>query len=134
MKETIVPFSSGTEAADWYSENCERCTKAFFPKEDGNWPSDSTMKKYCSTGKECKLKYYLDLGFITGEIPADIAVQIGYKNETMPDSCMMYSDNEDDRYQPPKQPRKPKPTGPNQMVMPFIIQEIGQPVKQLQLA
>jgi len=123
--KTIVPFSSGTEARCWYSENCERCTKAFFPKQDGDWPSDKTMRQYCSTGKECKLKYAIDLGFITGEIPLNIALQIGYKEETkdFPDSCMMFSDNEDDRWQPPKRPR-PDKTPDNQMVMPFLFDSI----------
>lgn len=33
----------------------------------------------------------------------------------------MFSDNDDDRY---KWPKKPKPEDPNQMVMPFLINEI----------
>lgn len=126
-QNNIAPFSSGSEAMFWYGENCEKCTKAFFPKKQGDWPSDKTMRQYCSTGKECKLKYAIDVSFITAELPLNIALQVGYKEETeeFPDSCMMFSDNDDDRWQPPKRLR-PDKTPQNQMVMPFLFDSITQ--------
>jgi hypothetical protein len=121
----MTPFSNGTEAMSWYYHNCEQCVKAYFPKEPGNWPKDSTIRQYISCGKECKMKYHIDYGFITGEIPVSIAEQIGYTEEKgFPSSCIMFSDKDDDRYRPPKRP-SPDDTPPNQMVMPFYLEEIG---------
>lgn len=126
-----TPFSNGSEAMDWCARNCDRCTKAFHPKVDGDWPSDKTMRQYISIGKECKFKYHIDLGFIIGEIPLSIAQQMGYTEDKVwfPD-CIHYSDNEDDGYKPKPRP-KPDPTPPNQMVMPFIIEETLKQKEQL---
>lgn len=122
--EQMQPFSNGTEAMMWYDRNCDRCVKAYWPK-DGNWPKDSTIKQYISCGKECKFKYHLDYGHITGEIPLNIAEQIGYTDQKgFPPHCLHFSDKDDDRYKAPKRPR-PDDTPPNQMVMPFYLQEIG---------
>ena len=123
MKETIRPFSNGTEAMQWYDDNCTRCTKAFFPKIDGNYPSDTTMKKYCSIGKECKLKYAIDWSFITSEILLDIAKQIGIGElGGLKETCMFFSDNDDDRFKYPK--GTPVDNSPmNQLVMPLILDE-----------
>lgn len=123
-KETFRPFSNGSEAMVWYVDNCERCSKAYFPK-DGEYPSDKTMKQYCSSGRECKLKYAIDFGFVTGEIPLDIAKQIGIdeQNGGLKESCMMFSDNDDDGFKPPKRP-KPDRTPDNQLVMPFLLDEV----------
>lgn len=123
-KEMITPFSNGSEAMDWVGNNCDRCIRAYKPTKEGEWPSDKTMRQYCSTGKECKLKYHIDIGFITGEIPLQIGEQIGFRDEhknCLKQTCLLYSDNEDDGFKP--KPR-PKPDWPlNQMVMPFIIEE-----------
>lgn len=121
QEEKFTPFSTGTGAMIWYSNNCDLCKKAYFPK-DGEYPSDKTMKEYCRIGKECKLKYHIDFGFITGEIPLEIAEQIGI-SETggLKESCMFFSDNDNDGFTPPK---RPKPEDPNQLVMPFIIDDI----------
>lgn len=118
----LSPFSNGTEAMTWCGNNCDRCTKAYHPKDD-NWPSDKTIRQYISIGKECKFKYHIDLGFITGEIPLDIAKQMGYTEDKVwfPD-CIHFSDNEDDGYKPKKRPA-PDNTPDNQMVMPFCIEE-----------
>lgn len=117
MKDNIniKPFSNGSEAMIWYSENCELCTKAFFPK-NGEYPSDQTMKNYCSIGKECKLKYSIDLGFITGEIPLYVANQIGWNGSFLNENCMMFSDNSDDGFNYPKK-NKPDNTPDNQLLM-----------------
>jgi len=119
----MQPFSNGTSAMMWYFENCDKCIKSFKPK-NGEYPSDSTMKKYCSIGKECKMKYALDLGHITGTIPNEIAQQIGVdENFNLKDQCMMFSDDEDDGFKYPKKP-KPDNTPDNQMVLPFTLNEI----------
>lgn len=110
------PFSNGTDAMYWYANNCELCVKAYFPK-DGMYPSDKTMKNYCSIGKECKLKYHIDWGFILGEIPDEIAEQIGKDADYgLKQQCMMFSDNEDDGYKPRKKPR-PDDTPDNQILL-----------------
>ncbi|MBD1398138.1 hypothetical protein H9Q13_13265 [Pontibacter sp. JH31] len=85
------------------------------------------MRKYCSLGKECKLKYQLDLAFITGELPVAIADQIGRSTYGLKD-CMKFSDNPNDGYKPPKRPA-PDNTPDNQMVLPFAWQEIAQEKK-----
>lgn len=127
-EKQMAPFSNGTEAMMWYDANCSRCTKAYFPAKDGDWPKDSTMKQYVSCGKECKLKYHIDWGFVTGEIPQEIAQQIGEDEYGLKQTCLLFSDNEDDGYKPPKRPR-PDNTPPNQLLMPFYLQEIG--IKEL---
>ena len=68
-----IPFGNGTSAMIWYDENCTSCKKAYFPKVNCDYPSDNTMKSYCSTGKECKLKYAIDWGFVSGDIPMNVA-------------------------------------------------------------
>lgn len=122
-KEMETPFSNGSEAADWVYNNCDRCVKSYKPKVEGEWPSFKTMQQYCSIGKECKLKLAIDIGFITSEVPVAIIDQIG-RNEHgfIAQQCMLYSDNEDDGYKPKKRP-KPDGGGPNQMCMPFIIED-----------
>lgn len=118
----FTPFSNGTGAMIWYDNNCTRCKKAYFPK-DGEYPSDKTMKEYCRIGKECKLKFAIDFAFITGEIPMDIAKQIGLGElGGLKETCMFFSDNDDDGFVPPK---RPKPENPDQLVMPFIMDEIA---------
>lgn len=122
---TIIPFSTGTEAINWYANNCEACTKAYFPKEGKDYPSDATMRKYCTSGKECKLKYYLDLAFITSELPMKIAAQIGTTPYGLKENCMLFTDNTDDGYKASKRPT-PDTTPDNQMVLPYAWDDIAQ--------
>jgi hypothetical protein len=73
------------------------------------------------------------LGFITSEIPLDIAKQIGFKDGNLNESCMMFSDNDDDGYKPPKQP-KPDNTPDNQILLFSAFDELFvEPVKELEL-
>jgi len=123
MKDTenIIPFSNGTEAMNWMESNCNRCTKAYFPKE-GNWPSEKTLKQYVRIGKYCKLQYHLDMGYLLGHIPSDIAQQIGMDEVGRMKHCMFFSDDDNDRFRyPPHNPDDDIPG--NQLVMPFIFQE-----------
>lgn len=52
------------------------------------------------------------------------AQKIGYKDGSLSDQCMMFSDDYNDGYTPPKRPI-PDRTPDNQMVMPFVLDEIG---------
>lgn len=124
IEEPFTPFSNGTEAMIWESENCERCSKAWFPK-DGNWPKESTIREYVRIGKYCKFQYWMHIGWIEGSIPKSIAEQMVSNIDALHfQDCIHFSDNEDDGYKPPKPPR-PDRTPPNQLVMPFYLQEIG---------
>jgi hypothetical protein len=73
----------------------------------------------------------MDLSFITGEIPLYVAKQMGYTDDKIhfPD-CLHFSDNSDDGYKPKPRP-KPDDTPPNQMVMPFCIEESLKQQKEL---
>lgn len=119
----IVPFSNGTEAMMWLDHNCDRCVKAFHPDMKKGWPSEKTLKEYVRIGKYCKLQYDLDIAHITSEIPIETAIQIGMEECGLKEQCMFYSDNENDGFNYPKQP-KPDNTPNNQLVMPFILDEI----------
>lgn len=128
IENPFTPFSNGTEAMMWYGENCDRCVKAFHIGANGEWPQESTLKQYVRLGKYCKLQYWIDVGFIEGTIPDDIAAQIGKDTDYgLKQTCMFFSDNDNDGYKPPK---RPKPEPPNQMVMPFILDEFGINVKK----
>ena len=112
MSETITPFSNGSEACDWYATNCEQCVKSWHP--DWNKPpvKQKTIKSYIKSGKYCKLQYEIDMGFITGEIPAETYKQIWpkgrwYEHPEGPastDSCFHWSGDDNDRWKPPKRP------------------------------
>ena len=125
-KEMIVPFSNGTEAMDWYDSNCEMCKKAFLP-EDGEYPKDTTMKAYVRCGRECPIKYEIDWAFVSSEISLDMAEKAGYKDGRFPATCLLWSERGDDGNNP--LPRRPKPVAPNQMVLPFALEEISPSVK-----
>ncbi len=123
IKKPYTPFSNGTQAMNWYCNNCDKCTKSWHPDQNKPYPKESTIANYVSQGKYCKLQYWIDLGFILGEIPLEIAEQIGFTSKSYSGSCMMFSDNEDDGYKPPKRPR-PDNTPDNQLVLPFLTNEI----------
>lgn len=123
IEEPFTPFSNGTEAMIWTDHNCDQCTKAWHPGKEGH-PKESTMQHYVRIGKYCKLQYWLDIGWIEGSIPMEIAQQIGLKEDgRLKPQCMFFSDNDDDGYKPPKQP-KGDPTPENQLTMPFIFDEL----------
>lgn len=110
------PFSNGTEAMMWYSHNCEDCKRAFFPGQDAadnphDYPCDQTMLRYVRLGKECKLKYFIDLAFMSGEIPVPIAEEIGYNAQTsrFPFDCKRFSDDDEGYHRPPVEPKGPPP-------------------------
>lgn len=132
-KDFITPFSNGTESMMWYDENCSSCKKAFFPKVDDDYPSEKTMKQYCSIGKECKLKYAIDMSFITAELPINIAEQIGLdEHGLLKWNCLMFSDKDDDGFKYPKRPT-PDNTPQNQLVMPILLNEISENDTQKQI-
>lgn len=129
----FYPFSNGTEAMCWYGSNCDRCVKAWHPDLNKSYPTEKTVQSYVRSGKYCKLQYWIDIGFIEGSIPDEIAQQIGKGEYGLKSSCMFFSDNDNDGY---KAPKRPKPEPPNQMVMPFILDELGISIneKAMQLA
>ena len=119
--EKETPFSNGTGAMIWYGQNCENCKRAYFPK-NGEWPKEKTLEGYVSCGKYCILQYFIDYGFVTSEVPKTVIDVIGRdKNGYISEQCRMFSDDDNDRY---KHPKKPRPDAPNQMVMPFLLNEL----------
>lgn len=120
--QTVRPFSSGSEAMDWQWNNCDRCVRAFKPAEGKNMPDYSTTQKLVNLGRECTMKYAIDMGYMTGEVSVEIAALVGWTEEKgWPDSCMMFSDDDNDEWKPA--PRKPY--GPDeQMCLPFAINDI----------
>jgi hypothetical protein len=135
IEDPFRPFSNGTEAMMWLDGNCDRCVKAFHPNQDKGFPKkESTMQKYVTCGKYCKLQYWIDIGFIEGTIPMEIAKQIGLdENGHLKEQCMFFSDNDNDGFKYPKR-TPPDNTPNNQLVMPFILDEIGvNEVKQLEM-
>ncbi len=129
----VSPFSNGTEAMIWTSHNCDICKRAWHPK-NGEFPSEKTLKHYVSIGKYCRLQYFMDLAHIDGLLPLGIAKEIGVSRLAYYDKprehgfcdllsqCLKFSDDDNDEFHYPKRPR---PDAPNQLTMPFIIDEIG---------
>lgn len=92
MAKMIVPFSSGTQAMDWQYHNCDQCKRAYKPKkgEDG-YPDFDETEKLVAQWRECKMKFYVDYGFVIGEIPEDIGKQIGLNERGgLKESCIMF--------------------------------------------
>ena len=126
--ELIQPFSNGTEHAYWQDVNCESCKKCYQPpikKGEQQWPSDKTMRQYVRDGRECEMKYVLDISWIEGKMPLDVAERIGYSRDFGLDrKCKEWQDRGNGGN--PRRPKAPKPVPDNQMVMPFILEEIGE--------
>ena len=108
--QQIEPFSSGTDAMCWLDRNCDRCVRAYKPKDWNNPPDFAASKKLVNLGLECKMKLAIDFGFISGEVPIDIAQLVGWNEEDgWPSGCAMFSDDEKER---PKRRGKSKPKPP----------------------
>jgi hypothetical protein len=70
-KDTPVhTFSNSMEAMFWHGENCDNCLKY-----DVESKSEEESK--------CPLAFYLDMGFITGEIPLWVCKEIGVKYDPL---------------------------------------------------
>lgn len=89
----ITPFANGSEATNYMAFHCDKCSRAYRPKEGEELPGIDETKQLIALGKECRMKAYLDLGFITGEIPLEIANEIGYENERL-ESCKKFTTEE----------------------------------------
>ncbi len=77
----FIPFSNGTEAMYWLSNNCDECYKS----------------KFCNLGSEpadyrCRVYYWLSRGMLSGRIPQYIAKRIGLQNEELKKVCNNFSD------------------------------------------
>ena len=110
-EERVTPFSNGTEAMVWYDNNCQQCKRSWFPKELGQWPKEETLREYMNIGKYCPIQYFIDCGFGFGYIPKDAAIVAGYTEaKGFPNDCMMFTDDDNDKFHYPKKP-KPSPIG-----------------------
>ena len=72
----VIPFSNGSEAESWVSQNCDSCTRCIkFDEGDAGYYAfgDEAWKKH----GQCRMSAHLDVGFMTGEIPFFIADLIG---------------------------------------------------------
>jgi len=90
----IKPFSSALGAMKWYSDNCDECINAYRPNATEDNPDFVRSEKLVTEGRECPLKYGLDLSLITGELPEYIAAQIGF-NKQMPQTCFKFKAMDD---------------------------------------
>lgn len=128
QQETIIPFSTGTGHGMWQDVNCECCSKCYQPPiVDGEpkWPCDKTMRRYVRDGRECPMKYALDMAWMDGRMPLEMAERVGYTREKgFPAKCIMWSDRGGGGN--PRGPRRPRPVPDNQMVMAFWVHEIIQ--------
>lgn len=124
MKKMITPFSCGSEAFDWLSNNCEQCKKAYRPRTGEPYlPDFDETKQLVEQGRECKLKFDIDFAFLSGKIPLETAQQIGYKDGSLNQSCMMMIDN--NRFGFDGDDIKPIDDIPdNQLCLPFAMDEI----------
>ncbi|MBT9394361.1 hypothetical protein KLP40_14415 [Hymenobacter sp. NST-14] len=68
----VVPFSNGTQAEYWQATNCLRCAKY---AEEQEYGASQDLR-----AGGCALAMRVDLGFISGEIPAKTALRIGASN------------------------------------------------------
>lgn len=64
-------FSNASECESWQSTNCYQCDK---------YEQESDEEENAG----CPMAFHIDLGFVTGEIPARILTQLGYKNGDLP--------------------------------------------------
>ena len=129
MAENKRPFSNGTEAMDWYCNNCETCVKAWHPDPKKGSPSYETMKKYRSQGKYCPLQFDIDDGFVSGEIPTETYRKIWPMGRMENPKCFHWSGDDRDRWTPP---RKPKPVPPpNQLPLFTEFDELVKPIEKV---
>ena len=119
-KDQVTPFSNGSEAVDWYCENCDSCTKAFIPK-DMEYPDDKTTRSYIRSRKECHMKYFIDYAFVSGKIPMQVWKEMGNDEKTIYPKCIHFSDNDNDSWQPPK---RPVPEDPDQLCLSLGIGDV----------
>ena len=125
MEKMIIPFSCGTEAMDWQYNNCDQCKRAYKPKNGNDYPDFDETEKLVSQGKECKLKYHIDYGFIIGEIPEYIGKQVGLSESGgLKDSCMMFIENNDRGWRDEDEPKPVSVIPDHQLCFPFIMDEI----------
>lgn len=77
--KTIAPFSNGSSACSWRSANCERCPQ---------YESESTKEEDAG----CRLAFYMDIAFITGEIPLSVAQEIGLYDNRIVNQCSKFGE------------------------------------------
>lgn len=105
----------------WEDENCARCIRSF----KGTLPPFNETQKLVNLKRECRLRFAIHIaaGFGTGMIPHDIADIIG-KNQNgfgLKDTCMMFSDDENDG---PPRPKRTPPEDPMQFMLFSVTDEL----------
>lgn len=117
----------------WYDQNCGQCTRAMHMKE---MPDFDVTQKMVNLGRECRLKFALEIGVGggTGEIADDVAAVIGTGPNGcgLKETCMMFSDKEDDRWRPPNN-RKPPPEDQRQFMLFSVSDEEETKVEKREL-
>ena len=91
--QLIEPFSSGSEAMWWMDYNCYQCKKACL------WDcsvDNHHFEKAVKEGKECWMKYDMDLGFVIGEIPLKTFESIKGDQEDI-SRCSKWKPRDDDQ-------------------------------------
>ena len=66
-EERIRPFSNGSQYMDWMGANCDRCTKGYRERPDGEWDTRCDILNALS-----------EANWDDGTIPPSIAVRMGY--------------------------------------------------------
>lgn len=74
----VVPFSNGTDAEYWMSNNCDKCIKH---------ENESSVEK----DAKCQLSFNLCLGFIVSNIPLWVAKDIGCEYNPLYQTCKLNS-------------------------------------------
>ena len=83
----VSPFSNGTDAMVWHGNNCDHCL---------NYEAESTEVEQA----KCEMAFYIDIGFLSSEIPLRIAKLIGckydplYHSATLFKKCLSFKDTE----------------------------------------
>lgn len=95
MTQEIDPFSNGTEYMFWTDENCCKCKKAYWADE---MPDFDETQKLIAEGKECPLKFALELHSVCGGLTREIVDRIGYENDRLSWDCKEFEERtiEDD--------------------------------------
>lgn len=118
----MTPFSNGSDYMHWTAQNCDTCVRAYQPKGT-ELPDFDTTQKLVNLGRECRIKFAIELGAGggSGEVPDDVAALAGWKGDGWPQQCMMHSDDEDDRWRP--KPKTP-PEDPRQLMLFSVVDEV----------
>jgi len=123
-----IPFSNGTQAMEWTGRNCERCVKAITTRIP-DYVYEENPEDVILCGRDCIGNYSIGFSFIIGHIPLSIAewikAEISHQKNGifayLPNECPYFSDDERDN---PDNQIDPDPYDPNQLIIPFGIEDL----------